>query len=103
MTDHEASAFCREKFRQYDQHIQDSPAFRDKVTLMEGGIGWVVKTVESIQKSDLAIKTSLFGIVFAIIVQVCGFVYLWGRQEQTVARLVSDVKDLTVIYTRITK
>lgn len=105
MNDHEASAYCKEKFRQYDEHIKESPEFRDKVITIEGAIGWMVKTVEEIKAADKMTKTTLFTIAMAIVMQIGGFIYLWGGRAEVVKRLGVDVtenaKEIKLIKAKI--
>lgn len=102
MSDHEVSQYCKEKMRQYDEHLKESPVFRDKVTIIETSLGFLVKAVKSYQDSDFAIKTSLLGIIFAILCQIGGFIYLWGRLSQTV-EITSNRVDVLESYHKVVK
>lgn len=101
MSDHDITAYCQEKFRQYDAHLAGSVAFRDKVNMIDASLGFLVKAVESYKNSDFTIKMSLIGIVFAILVQIGGFIYLWGRLTQTVENTAQRVQVLEDMHPRI--
>jgi len=100
VNDHEVSQYCMEKFRQYDQHLAESVPFRDKVNMIDASLGYLVKAVDAFRNSDFTIKMSLVGIVFAIIVQIGGFVYLWGRLTQNVETIEKRVCVIEQLFPR---
>lgn len=101
MGDHEITAYCQEKFRQYDAHLSESVPFRDKVSMIDASLGYLVKAVEAYKNSDFTIKMSLVGIVFAILVQIGGFIYLWGRLTQTVEITAQRVQVIEDMHPRV--
>jgi len=84
MSEHEISEYCREKFRQFEEHLKDTPAVRENVTMTCQAVGWLTKRLDAIEASSLSIKVSLVGVVLAIVMQVMGFVYLWGGLSKQV-------------------
>jgi hypothetical protein len=100
MSDHEVSQYCMEKFRQYDQHLAESVPFRDKVNMIDASLGYLVKAVDAFRGSDFTIKMSLIGIVFAIVVQIGGFVYLWGKMTQHVDDIDKRVVTIEQLFPR---
>jgi len=59
MSDHEVAQLCKEKFRQFDEHITDSPVFRDKVTKHDGQIITLEKAHESTMADIQEIKRDI--------------------------------------------
>jgi len=100
MSDHEINAYCQEKFRQFEEHQRDTPAVRENVTMTCQAVGWLTKRLDAIEGASMSIKVSLFGIVVAILMQIGGFVYLWGQQTKTIERNSSDISELQGMFPR---
>lgn len=104
MGEHEINAYCQEKLRQFDEfkksHEADSPKWKEKITIAEASLGYLVKALDAYKNSDLTIKMSLLGIVFAILCQIGGFIYLWGQLTQTVEITAQRVQVLEEMHPR---
>jgi hypothetical protein len=80
MGDHEVAALCLEKFRQLDEHIAQSPDFRDKVVLHAAQIQTLkeaqefnMEKIASIENNIELIKKDISGIQTWILVGVISF------------------------------
>jgi len=97
MSDHEIAQYCQEKFRQYDEHLKESIPVRDSLKTMESCVGWLTKRLDAIENSALSIKLSLIGVVIAILMQIGGFIYLWGglnKQVDTNNKRIAEIEEL---------
>lgn len=101
MTDHEIMTYCKEKFEQHNELLKEFKIHSSKVSLIEGSLGYLVKTVDSVRASDWAVKSSLIGIVFAILVQIGGFLYLWGRLNYNVEENTRRIISIEEIHPRL--
>ena len=59
MSEHELNKLCLEKFRQVDEHISDSPRFRDSVTKHDNQIVTLEKTREESMADIREIKSDI--------------------------------------------
>lgn len=100
MSDHELNEYCKEKQRQYDEHMKESQVFRDKMNIVEASLGWLTAKIDACRQADTAVKTSLVGIVLAILLQIGGFIYLWGHLNATVERHTEQINDLNNLFPR---
>jgi hypothetical protein len=98
---HELNDLCVEKFKILDRHVEESVEVRDAVKEHELKIKWAEDTVKAIMNSALTIKMSLAGVVVAILLQVGGFIYLWGGLNKTVEVNSGRLNTLEEIHPRL--
>ena len=55
MSEHEIAEYCREKFRQYDEHLKESVPVRDEVKTLEQAVGWLVKRLDAIESAPAVV------------------------------------------------
>lgn len=59
MSDHDVSDLCKEKFRQLDEHVMESPKFRDAVTKHDNQIVTLEKAHEATMADIQQIKKDI--------------------------------------------
>lgn len=101
MSDTELTVYLHERMKEYDAHLKEwADKYHSKIDILDNSLGFLVKVVEEYKQSSFSIKSSLIGVVFAIIVQVGGFLYLWGMQTQTVSGHEHRIEYLETIHPR---
>ena len=76
MSDHEVAQLCKEKFRQFDDHIADAPHFRDKVTQHDGQIMTLEKAHGNTMADIQSIKADI-GVIKEDIKELGASVKIW--------------------------
>ncbi|MCX5657964.1 MAG: hypothetical protein NTZ48_07110 [Candidatus Omnitrophica bacterium] len=76
--------FCGEKFKQLDNHVEESVPIRDKVTKHEEKLETIEKGIDRIIRG---LWGSVAAIVLTILLATLGLAVTWGRTLEKVERL----------------
>jgi hypothetical protein len=98
-TEDEPLAECLERWRRFDKHEGESIPIRDSVKTHAVQIQMLVDKFGEIA----SIRNSMFGIVFAIVLQIGSFVYMWGQLTKIVEINSGRITAIEELHPRMVK
>ena len=96
MTEHSAMLpECKIEHKLFNDHLQDAPAMREKISTHEAQIITLFKFFEDVKDVKRIVMNGAFSIVVSILIAALALAVTWGRTLEKVERLDQISKHFT--------